>query len=50
MGAKNIMICGKDEGKINGNLYYKGYVKDTVRFSEPTNSTVFSNKDLVKLS
>ena len=26
----------------------KGYVKDTVRFSEPTNSTVFSNKDLVK--
>ena len=28
MGAKNIMICGKDEGKINGNLYYKGYVKD----------------------
>ena len=28
MGAKNIMICGKDEGKINGNLYYNGYVKD----------------------
>ena len=28
MGAKNIMICGKDEGKINGNLYYRGYVKD----------------------
>jgi len=28
MGAKNIMICGKDEGKINGNLYYDGYVKD----------------------
>lgn len=25
-----------------------GYVKDTVRFSEPTNNTVFSNKDLVK--
>lgn len=26
----------------------EGYIKDTVRFSEPTNSTVFSNKDLVK--
>lgn len=25
-----------------------GYVKDTVRFSEPTNNTVFSNKDMVK--
>jgi hypothetical protein len=25
-----------------------GYIKDTARFSEPTNSTVFSNKDLVK--
>lgn len=25
-----------------------GYIKDTVRFSEPTNPTVFSNKDLVK--
>lgn len=25
-----------------------GYIKDTVRFSEPTNNTVFSNKDLVK--
>jgi len=28
MGAKNIMICGKDEGRLNGNLYYDGYVKD----------------------
>ena len=27
MGAKNIMICGKDEGKVDGNLYYKDYVK-----------------------
>jgi|TARA_B100000029_G_scaffold505049_1_gene585033 hypothetical protein len=27
MGAKNIMICGKDEGKIDGNLYHKGYVQ-----------------------
>ena len=26
----------------------KGYIKDTVRFSEPVNNTVFSNKDLVK--
>jgi len=25
-----------------------GYIKDTVRFSEPVNNTVFSNKDLVK--
>ena len=25
-----------------------GYIKDTARFSEPTNPTVFSNKDLVK--
>ncbi len=25
-----------------------GYVKDTVRFSEPVNNTVFSNKDIVK--
>jgi len=25
-----------------------GYIKDTVRFSEPTNKTVFSNKDIVK--
>ena len=27
MGAKNIMICGKDEGRLDGNLYYDGYVK-----------------------
>tara|TARA_E500000178_G_C16793000_1_gene648898 strand:+ start:95 stop:781 length:687 start_codon:yes stop_codon:yes gene_type:complete len=26
----------------------KGYLKDTFRFSEPTNDTVFANKDLVK--
>jgi len=26
----------------------EGYVKDTVRFSEPNNTTVFSNKDMVK--
>ena len=26
----------------------KGYVKDTFRFSEPTNETAFSNKDYVK--
>ena len=26
----------------------KGYIKDTARFSEPTNSTIFSNKDMVK--
>ena len=25
-----------------------GYLKDTFRFSEPTNETVFSNKDIVK--
>lgn len=25
-----------------------GYLKDTARFSEPTNKTIFSNKDLVK--
>lgn len=26
----------------------KGYIKDTYRFSEPDNATVFSNKDLLK--
>ena len=26
----------------------KGYIKDTYRFSEPNNNTVFSNKDLLK--
>lgn len=25
-----------------------GYIKDTARFSEPTNNTIFSNKDMVK--
>lgn len=27
MGAKNIIVCGVDCGKINGNLYYKGYTE-----------------------
>lgn len=37
MGAKNIMICGKDEGKIDGNLYYDGYVKSEWPDSENWN-------------
>ena len=27
MGAKNIMVCGVDCGKINDNLYFKGYTE-----------------------
>ena len=27
MGAKNIIVCGNDVGKIDGKLYYDGYVK-----------------------
>ena len=27
MGAKNIMLCGHDCGKLNGNLYYDGYME-----------------------
>jgi len=27
MGAKNIMICGKDEGAIDGKLYVDDYTK-----------------------
>ena len=27
MGAKNIIICGVDCGKINDNLYYEGYTE-----------------------
>ena len=34
MGAKNIMICGKDEGKIDGKLYVDDYVKPHWRDSQ----------------
>jgi hypothetical protein len=27
MGAKNIIICGVDCGRINNNLYYENYVE-----------------------
>tara|TARA_B100000073_G_scaffold314640_1_gene289964 strand:- start:567 stop:1244 length:678 start_codon:yes stop_codon:yes gene_type:complete len=27
MGAKNIILCGHDCGKLNGNLYYEGYME-----------------------
>ena len=37
MGAKNIMICGKDEGKIDGRLYVDGYVKSNWTDSENWN-------------
>ena len=34
MGAKNLILCGHDCGKINGNLYFDGYVeKDWVSSS-----------------
>jgi hypothetical protein len=28
MGAKNIIICGADNGSVNGKSYYDGYVED----------------------
>ena len=28
MGAKNIILCGHDGGEIDGEQYYKGYVKE----------------------
>ena len=37
MGAKNIMICGKDEGKIDGRLYVDGYVISNWKDSENWN-------------
>jgi hypothetical protein len=27
MGAKNIMLCGHDCGRLDGNLYYEGYME-----------------------
>lgn len=34
MGAKNIMICGKDEGAIDGKLYVDDYTKENWSDSE----------------
>lgn len=28
MGAKNIILCGHDCGRLNGNLYTKGYIEN----------------------
>ena len=34
MGAKNIILCGHDCGRLNGNLYYEGYMERDWQSSE----------------
>ena len=34
MGAKNIILCGHDCGRLDGNLYYDGYMEKDWRSSE----------------
>ena len=34
MGAKNIMLCGHDCGRLDGNLYYDGYMEADWKSSE----------------
>lgn len=42
MGAKNIILCGHDCGRLNGNLYYEGYMEKDWQSSE--NWTGISNR------
>jgi|TARA_R100001015_G_C4622946_1_gene180569 hypothetical protein len=45
MGAKNLMLCGHDCGKINDNLYYDGYMeKDWVSAGNWSGITTFLKK------
>ena len=42
MGAKNVILCGHDCGRLNGNLYYEGYMEKDWQSSE--NWTGISNR------
>jgi hypothetical protein len=45
MGAKNMILCGHDCGKLDGNLYYDGYLeKDWVSAGNWSGINTFLNK------
>ena len=44
MGAKNIILCGHDCGKINNNLYTKGYIENDWNLANWSGINTFINK------